>query len=221
MKGLLKNPLSIWLWCYMLSIILMIKNRKLKIGYLSNFKNVKFGIYNTMYSYVSIKNSQLGDFVYIANGTKINNASIGSFCSIGQDVKIGLGIHPVDFISTHPCFYSARKQCQISFFEKNDFNEFGVITIGNDVWIGSNVVILDNVTIGDGAIIATGAVVVKDVKPYEIVGGIPAKLIKKRFNDDKIEQLLKVKWWNKDIHWIKENSYLFSDPNRWFKEFNQ
>ena len=132
---------------------------------------------------------------------------------------IGLGKHPVHFVSTHPAFYSSHKQF-ITFADKNDyFEEYEKVTIGNDVWIGTRVMIIDGVSIGDGAIIAAGAIVTKNVEPYSIVGGVPAKLIRNRFNDQDIEFLKKFKWWNKDFEWIKSNYYKFKNIELFIKNF--
>ena len=209
-----------YIYYFFNSLLARVTNQNLKIGSFSKLRNVTFGNYNTLYSHVSIFNSNLGDYVYIANNTKINNSKFGNFCSIGPNVQIGLGMHPTKLISTHPIFFSTKKQCQISFVNKDCFKELGENEIGNDVWIGANVIVLDNIKIGDGAIIAAGSVVTKDVEPYEIVGGIPAKLIKKRFSEKEIEKLLIFKWWNKDIDWIKEHSPLFNKPECFFKKIN-
>lgn len=206
-KIIFKNPVTLWIKWFLVSRRLMFINRRkhLHIGYMTNLSNVKFGVYNTFYADINIGNSEIGNYVYIASGTKISNTKIGSFCSIGPDVKIGLGMHPINFISTFPAFFSTRKQCQISFTDKNSFEEIGSNKIGNDVWIGANAIIMDNVQIGDGAIIAAGAVVTKDIMPYSIVGGVPAKLIKYRFSEGKIKNLLDQKWWEKDTDWLKTN----------------
>ncbi len=200
-----KNPITIWLYWLVRSRFILFKNRKkfLRLGYLTYVSNTKIGLYNTFYSHVSINNSEIDDFVYVASGTTILRTQIGRFCSIGPNVKIGLGLHPTNFISTHPAFYSTQKQCQITFADKNYFKELGKIIIGNDVWIGANVLILDNVSIGDGAIIAAGAVVTKDVEPYSVVGGLPARLIRMRFKYDEIQCLMGIEWWNRDIEWLK------------------
>jgi acetyltransferase-like isoleucine patch superfamily enzyme len=87
----------------------------------------------------------------------------------------------------------------------------GTVTIGNDVWLGANVIVLDNITIADGAIVAANSVVTKDVPPYAIVGGTPAKLIKYRFDEADIAFLLEYQWWDKDINWLRENLSLFHD----------
>lgn len=85
------------------------------------------------------------------------------------------------------------------------------VVIGNDVWIGAYAKIVEGVRIGDGAVIAAGAVVTKDVPPYAIVGGVPAKIIKYRFEEKQIKQLLELKWWNKDIAWLKTHAEKFRD----------
>jgi len=218
MKDFIKNPLTVWLAKLVKSKILEYKNRgkKLKIGYMSNATNCRFGKYNTIYNNVSLYQVSLGDFTYIASGTKISRAKIGKFCSIGPDCKIGLGKHPTKgFVSTHPIFFSTLKQAQITFADKNYFEEFENIEIGNDVWIGANTIIIDGIKIGDGAIVAAGSVVTKDIPPYAIVGGVAAKIIRYRFDEDEIEKLLELKWWDKDINYLKSNFKKFHD----IKEF--
>lgn len=132
---------------------------------------------------------------------------IGKFCSIACGAKFIFtsANHKLDSLSTYPFPL---------FFEEWDLDKSNVtdawdnkgdIVIGNDVWIGYEAVIMQGVTIGDGAIIGTRAVVTKDVPPYTIVGGIPAKPIRKRFSDEVITQLLEIKWWDWSDEKIKEN----------------
>ena len=139
-------------------------------------------------------------------------ADIGRYCSIGSDVKTVNGFHPVsEYVSTHPAFFSTKKQAGFTFVKEDSFCECkDRVSIGNDVWIGDSAVIFAGVKIGDGAIIAAGAVVTKDVSPYTVVGGVPAKEIKKRFSDEEIRLLLKLEWWNKPTGWISENADKFS-----------
>ena len=143
---------------------------------------------------------------------------IGKFCSIGNRVRIIIGTHPADtWVSTHPAFFSDKKQAGFSFTDKALFKELertaagNFVTIGNDVWIGDDVRILQGVTVGDGAIIAAGAVVTKDVEPYSIVGGVPAKTIRMRFEQEEIFFLESFRWWEKDMGWLKEHAGDFAD----------
>lgn len=205
-KDLIKNPLTIWLLRYLKARILEHQNKNLKIGYLSTVYDCTFGVYNKLYDNVSLNKSTLGNFTYIAGNTSISRTTIGKFCSIGPDCKIGLGKHPTkDFVSTHPVFFSTLKQTQVSFADKNYFGEFEDIEIGNDVWLGANVIVVGGVKIGDGVIVAAGSVVTKDIPPYAVVGGVPAKIIKYRFEKEKIEKLLEIKWWDMDVEYLKEN----------------
>ena len=130
---------------------------------------------------------------------------IGKFCMIASDVKFIMNgaNHLTDSISTYP--FAIFGNGWENAMEGKTYPQKGNINIGNDVWIGYNATIMAGVTIGNGAIIATNATVVKDVEPYSIVGGNPAKEIKKRFSDEKIAQLLKLKWWNWDIEKITKN----------------
>lgn len=219
MQYLRRNPLVIWTkwWLRTRKHISQNKEKNLKIGHLSYINNTTFGKFNTIYDHVIIANCEFGDYVYIQDGGVFLNTKIGSFCSIGPHVRIGPGMHPVNFISTFPAFYSTKKQCQVTFADRDSFVESGQVEIGNDVWIGANAMIMDNIKIGDGAVIAAGAVVIRDVEPYMIVGGVPAVPIKKRFTDDEISKLLDFKWWDKDEGWLKENHQLFHTPDDFFR----
>ena len=208
MKWLIKNPITFWLSKLYIAKRLEWENKdnNLKIGYLSYAKNSYFGLYNTLQNNVSLVDVELGNFTYISFRTTIAKTKIGKFCSIGPDCKIGLGKHPSNtFVSTHPIFFSTIKQVQISFADKNYFSESDNIVIGNDVWIGANSVILDGVNISNGVIVAAGSVVTKDIPPYAIVGGVPAKIIKYRFDKEQIDKLLKLKWWDMSLEYFQKN----------------
>ncbi len=151
--------------------------------------------YNILFQEAQLFSTKLGKHTYIQKYTTIVNAEIGSYCSIAKNVSIGPGIHKIDAISTHPAFFLKNTPLLKTFTEKDLFNPSKTTVIGNDVWIGENVVIIDGVTIGTGSIIAAGAVVTKNVEPYSIVGGIPAKLIRFRFEKDLVHKLLNSKWW--------------------------
>ncbi len=170
-------------------------------------RNSYFEGYNFVHEQAIISNSTIGLFTYV-NG-KVSNCQIGRFCSIGTSCIIGLRIHPTHWASTHPVFYSTKKQSGYTFSEDDYFEENKLITIGNDVWIGTNAIVLDGVKIGDGAIVASGATVVKDVEPYAIVGGVPAKIIRSRYDSETIAKLLKLQWWNWPLAELKKATPLF------------
>jgi len=176
------NPFIEWLiWLKNRQLVMRNnKNKNLVIRKKATVShNCKFGLYNVIYENAKLHNVKLGDFSYVGTENKISNTVIGKFCCIGPEVLIGLGMHPTSkFVSSHPIFYSLAKQSGLTFADKQYFEEHKVTTIGNDVWIGARSIILDGVSVGNGAIIAAGSVVTKDVLPYSIVGGVPAKLIK-------------------------------------------
>jgi acetyltransferase-like isoleucine patch superfamily enzyme len=170
--------------------------------------------------------SFLGLGSYINNHTFFINTFIGRYCSIGPNVKLITGKHPLaKNVSTHPCFYLLRKQAEFTFAQKQLFDEQNYadaengyyLIIENDVWIGADVLIMSGVKIKTGAVIAAGSVVTKDVEPYTIMGGIPAKPIKKRFTDEDISFLLKSKWWDRSFQWIKTNYVAFLDINTFIR----
>ncbi|WP_317043540.1 DapH/DapD/GlmU-related protein [Flavobacterium pectinovorum] len=149
-----------------------------------------------IYSKYRLFNSIIGSYTYVAENSIISNTIIGKFCSIGPNLICGWGIHPTNALSTHPMFYSTKKQNGTSLSEIDKIEETKNIIIGNDVFIGMNVTILDGVKIGDGAVIGAGAIVSKDIPAYAIAVGNPIRIIKYRFDDAKINQLLKIKWWD-------------------------
>ena len=205
-------------------------NKVLKKGLFARVKNSKFDGYNFIGHFAHLHGCRVGRMTYIGSRCTFINTEIGSFCSIAADVQVIAGEHPAHtWVSTHPAFYSPNCATGISFTQKSKFNEIKYadeenrrfVVIGNDVWIGFGVKILNGVKIGDGAIIAAGAVVTKYVEPYTIVGGLPAKKIGQRFNDDEIAFLLDNKWWNKDLDWIRENSDAFENIEKYKNLFIQ
>ena len=143
----------------------------------------------------------IDDYSYINTNSYIENCIIGKYCSISSGVFISPFEHNYKYKSTHPFLYNK----EYGFVEQNEYFTRPKVIIGNDVLISLNVIILEGVRIGDGAIIAAGAVVTKDVKPYEIVGGVPAKHIKFRFDDVMIEEQFKDSFWEWDKNTIINN----------------
>jgi phosphonate metabolism protein (transferase hexapeptide repeat family) len=142
----------------------------------------------------------LGDYSYIVSDSSATYSEIGKFCSIARDVRINPGNHPTWRAAQHHFSYRA-----VSYeLGENDDAEFfewrrdDKVTIGHDVWIGHGATILAGVTVGTGAVIGAGAVVSKDVPPYAVVVGVPAKVIKYRFEPQVREQLLALAWWDWD-----------------------
>ena len=159
-----------------------------------------------------MKESKIGRYSYMF-GSCLIKADVGSFCSIASKTLIGGGGHPVDWVSSSPVFYQ-KKNVLKTCFAQASFPEYAQTTIGNDVWIGSHCLIKGGVTIGDGAIVGMGSVVTKDIPPYEIWGGNPAKCIRKRFDDKTIEKLLKLKWWDWDEEKLNRYGKYFRDPQQ-------
>ena len=163
----------------------------------------------------SIVDSVLGRRTYLAHSTIVANAEIGRFCSIGPKVRIGgLRTHPTNAISTSPIFYSISKLTGRPYVEKaSKYQEHYRCYIGNDVWIGANSLILDGVSVGDGAIIAAGSVVTKNIEPYSIVGGVPAKFIRYRLDSNIANKLLALKWWEFEDYKLIEVAKFFDPDN--------
>ena len=180
-------------------------------------KNSTFEGYNVIGSGCTFE-GHIGYASYLGNSCHIT-AKIGKYCSIAPYVSIIRGKHPSrNWLSTHPAFFSTLKQCGMTYVTENKFDEFSNITeIGNDVWIGQSATIIDGVKIGDGAIIGTGSMVTKDIPPYAIAVGVPAKVIRYRFTEEQIAKLLELKWWDKSEEWIKENADKFEHIDNFIK----
>lgn len=170
----------------------------------------------------TVFSTELGFGSGISRDSFFQQCKVGKYVCMGPDVKMIIGEHPTKkFVSIHPAFYSKRAQMGFTYVDTNKFEEYRyadqnehLLIIGNDVWVGSYVRIMEGITIGDGAVIAAGAVVTKDVPPYAVVGGVPARVIKYRFNEEIINKLLEIKWWDKDQEWLKENVELFENVER-------
>jgi acetyltransferase-like isoleucine patch superfamily enzyme len=154
----------------------------------------------------------IGRYSFLRSGTMRHVGAIGRYTSIGPGVILGEGEHPIDWLTTTPTVFDrhrwffyppANNEAPDLVIPRTDQNTDpatrGLITIGNDVWIGANVIVRRGITIGDGAVVAAGAFVNRDVAPYTIVGGLPAKLIRPRFPRPLVDRLLASRWWEFDL----------------------
>ncbi len=163
--------------------------------------------------------SAMGRHSYCGYDCTILNTSIGAFCSIANNVKIGLASHPLEWVSTSSEFYGVENTIAGK-LAKNIYQSFShTTTVENDVWIAENVMIKAGVTIGTGAMIGMGSIVTKNVGPYEIWAGNPARCIRKRFDDKTIEALLATQWWTWDENTLEKYSQLIPDPQSFLKTY--
>jgi phosphonate metabolism protein (transferase hexapeptide repeat family) len=140
-----------------------------------------------------------GDYSYAAGDVDMIYTEVGKFCSIASHVRVNPGNHPIERVTQHHMTYRRRQYG----FGDDDADFFAwrrahKCTIGHDVWLGHGVLVMAGITIGTGAVVGAGAVVTKDLAPYSINVGVPAKPVRQRFSDEVIEKLLKIAWWNWD-----------------------
>ena len=193
-------------------------SRKFVIWYLSKRENGEWRSTSLRTLFKKYKNIDAGYASYGWAREGIDGPlTIGKYVSIGANFRRISVNHPVEGVTTHPCWFNP------SFgWVKKDFREKQHLTIGNDVWIGDNVIVLPGCkNIGDGAIIAAGAIVTKDIPPYEIWGGIPSKFIKKRFEGETAEELIKTEWWNLKEDELKKYIDDFSNPEKFIEKINK
>lgn len=157
---------------------------------------VNLGVYTKVLTPFFLHNVSIGDYSVVAYNAHAANVTIGKFCSIGPNFCCGLGLHPTNGISSSAMFYSTSKLNGMTLSKYDKYQEKKHTVIGNDVYIGANVFILDGVHISDGAIIGAGAVVTKDIPSYAVAVGVPAVVVKYRFDVQTIEKLNASCWWN-------------------------
>ena len=201
-------------------------NRSSNISFDSKFEGMNYVYSNTTFQ------GEMGLGSYIAHNCEFYG-KIGRFCSVAPHVEVVVGTHPYTYpyVTTSPYFFSSLKQNGFALYDRSLVEEFRFadeekkfpVVVGNDCWIGQGVKIISGVTIADGVMILAGAVVTKDVPPYAIVGGVPAKVLRYRYSPESITKLLEIKWWNKDLIWLKANKECLIDIEKLLKftNFNQ
>lgn len=142
-----------------------------------------------------IANSTLGKYSYVGEHSSMIHTKVGAFTCISNYCAIGGGTHPIKWVSMSPVFNTSGGIIKKKLGAK-EFEPFSDVIIGNDVWIGSHVLVKSGVTIANGAVVGMGSVVTRDIGPYEIWAGNPARMIRKRFDDTLIEKMQQICWWN-------------------------
>ena len=184
-------------------------------------ENTSLGTYTHIQAHSVFCDVTVGDYSYIAGYNQVYYANIGKFCSVASFARINTTNHPTyDRIAQHHFTYRSERfgfgEDDAEFFTQRKDKS---VNVGNDVWIGHNAIIMPGVTIGNGAIIGAGAVVTKDVEPYSVVAGVPAKKIKMRFSDDLIIKIEQLEWWDWDHETIKERLSDFRDMEAFVRKY--
>ena len=162
-----------------------------------------------VYSHTHIANSTIGAYSYISRNSRIVYADVGKFCSISGETKVGMSTHTLDKLSSSPIFTEAKNATKHCWVNNSTVSPYERVMVGNDVWIGVRAIILGGKTIGNGAVIAAGAIVTKDVPPYAVVAGVPAKVVRYRFPQEIIDRLEALQWWNLADDVLRKNIALF------------
>ena len=165
--------------------------------------------------------SSFGDYSYCAGNNSIFYSTIGKFCSIASDVRINPGNHPMERVIQHHCTYR-RRQYGFSATDDESFFDWrrkDHCTLGNDVWIGHGVTIMPGVSVATGAVVGSGAVVTKDIPPYAVAVGVPARIIRKRFENSTIDKLLTIAWWDWPREKMESSFHLLNDIEEFLKRY--
>ena len=181
-----------------------------------SLRNCSIDNTSKIYEKSELQNVTLGRYSYVGKSSIISDAKIGNFCSVAGYSQIGGGMHPTNMVSTSPCFLSGHSSTGHN-FAQIAFQSSNTVEIGHDVWIGAGCYIKSGVKVGTGAIIGSHTVVTHDVEPYSVVAGVPAKEIRKRFDEETVKKLLELKWWDWPDEKLEKYGEYFSSPEKLFE----
>ena len=209
----MRPPATSWLrsFAYVVTHYKLLRAQKIIIHPGAIIVKSQLGSCTRIYPNSRIEYSEVGSFSYVSANCTVLGSTIGAFTSIGPSSRIGLEDHPLHYVSTHPAFYSKKAISGSTFKHTGTPQNLSPTSIGSDVWLGSNVLVKGGVSIGHGSVVGAGSVVVSDLEPYGIYGGVPARLIRNRFDENIKKRLLDLRWWEKPLIEIENNSPLFHD----------
>ena len=192
------------------------KYRKTNISPFASLSDCKIDSHVCIRPFAKLERTEIGKCTSIGSLSAVYDTKVGKFCSIARESYIGGANHPLDFVSTSGCFYLKSNFTGICYNEQ-DYKWHKLTVIDNDVWIGVKAIILSGLHISTGAVIGAGSIVTHDIGPYEIWAGNPARLIRKRFDDETINKLISSNWWEKDDKWLFEHGKYFNSPEEFIK----